>query len=329
MRFLRQFYLGIDISKDSFDVALLGGQQRHSGQFSNDQAGLQKLARWLKKRKAGQVHACMEATGRYWEALALFLTDEEHAVSVINPKLIKRHAEAVMQRNKTDAQDALTIADYCAKQQPDLWTPPPPAYRALKEMVRHVTRLKSTRQQERNRLQSGPSTPKVIEALEDHISFLDRQIEQLEQRIHDHIDQHPNLKADKELLKSIPGVGDTIAATFLAEIPDVGLFAQADQVAAFAGLTPGHHDSGTSIHRPAKLVKWGNAHLRAILYMPALSAHRWNPIIARLRQRLEERGKSKMTIVVASMRKLLHLCYGVLKTRKPFDPNHTVNVQTA
>ena len=325
---MSQLYLGVDISKDSFDVVLLSGQQRYSGQFRNEQTGFMKLARWLRKRKASQVHACMEATGRYWEELALFLSDQGQAVSVVNPKLIKRHAEATMQRNKTDSQDALTIADYCAKQQPDLWEPPAPSQRRLKEMVRHVTALKTDRQRERNRLQSGLSSSEVTAAIEAHIAFIDEQITQLEQQIHDHIDQNPKLKADKELLKSIPGIGDAIAATFLAEILDVGLFAQADQVAAFAGLTPGQHRSGTSIHRPGKLVKWGNAHLRSVLFMPALSAHRWNPIIARLRQRLEDRGKSKMTVAVACMRKLLHLCYGVLKTRKPFNPNHAINVQT-
>lgn len=325
---MHQLKLGIDISKDSFEVALLGGQQQYRGKFSNNRTGFKKLARWLKKRRARQVHACMEATGRYWEELALFLNDEGHAVSVVNPKLVKRHAEAVMQRNKTDKQDARTIADYCLKQQPDLWEPPSPAYRELKETVRHVTALKADRQRERNRLQAGLTAADVTTAIEKHIAFLDQQIEELEQQIHDHIDQHPRLKADKELLKSIPGVGDTIAATFLAEIPDVRLFAQADQVAAYAGLTPGEHRSGTSIHRPGRLVKWGNAHLRAVFYMPALSAHKWNPLVANLKTRLEERGKSKMTVVVACMRKLLHLCYGVLKTRKPFDANHVFNVQT-
>ena len=326
---MTRFYLGVDISKATFDVCLLGGQEPLSGKFSNDASGFKKLGRWLKKRTGAKVHVCMEATGRYWEALALFLTDEGYAVSVVNPKLIKRHAEAVMQRNKTDKQDARTIADYGLKQQPDLWQPPSPAYRQLKEMARHLKALKDDRQRERNRLKSGLSTPEVIETIEEHITFLDKKIEQLEQQIQTHIDQHPDLKADKKLLTSIPGVGDIIAATFMAEIPDVSLFAQADQVAAFAGLTPAEHHSGSSIHKPGKLLKWGNTHLRAVLYMPALSAHQWNPIIARLQERLEARGKSKMTVIVACMRKLLHLCYGVLKTRKPFDPNHVFNVQSA
>ena len=101
--------LGIDISKQSFDAAFLDGGHTYQGQFSNDKKGLQKLANWLKKRRAEQVHACMEATSRYWEEIAYFLYEQGHKVSVVNPKLIKKHAEATMQRNKTDKQDALTI----------------------------------------------------------------------------------------------------------------------------------------------------------------------------------------------------------------------------
>jgi transposase len=323
------FYLGIDISKDSFDIALLSAEQRWGGHFSNDAPGFAKLGRWLKKRQVGALHACMEATNRYWEALALFLTEEGHQVSVVNPKLIKRHAEATMQRNKTDTQDALTIADYCAKQQPDLWTPPSAARRELKDMARHLQALKDDRHRERNRQATGLSSPPVQEAIKRHIAFLDEQIAELEERVQQHIDQHPDLKRDKQLLQSIPGVGPTVAATFLAEVPHVSNFAQAGQVAAFAGLTPGEHHSGSSIHRPGKLVKWGNAHLRTVFYMPALSAHRHNAIIRNLKERLEARGKSKMTVIVAVMRKLMHLCYGVLKTRKPFDENHALNAQIA
>lgn len=320
------FVLGIDVAKETFTVALLGGQQPDSAEFSNDQSGFGKLRRWLKKRKARPLHACMEATGSYWMELALFLYEQQHQVSVVNPKLIKRHGEATMQRNKTDQQDAWTIADYCAKQQPDLWQPPAPAYLELREMVRHIQALKQDRQRERNRRQAGLKHPEVLAALDAHLAFLGAQIQQLEQRIHDHIDHHPDLKADKELLKTIPGISDTTAAVFLAEVLDVSRFAQASQLAAFAGLTPGQRQSGTSLRGRARLVKWGNPHLRAALFMPALGAHRWNPIIASLRERLLARGKSKMTVNVAVMRKLLHLCYGVLKTRKPFDPYHHVNV---
>lgn len=319
---MSDFQLGIDVSKKSFDVVLLGGEQTYRGHFGNDAAGWGKLRRWLQKRQAEQVHACMEATGRYWVELAMFLHEAGYEVSVVNPKLIKKHGEATMQRNKTDAQDALTIADYCRKQQPDLWEPPSRAYRELQAMVRHVQALKVDRTRAMNRRQSGVTSPPVLAAIEGQIAFLNEQIKALEERINDHIDQHPKLKADKELLTSIPGVGDVIAAVFLAEVPHVRSFAQADQLAAFAGLTPGQRQSGTSLNSPGKLVKWGNARIRAAFYMPALSAHNHNPILASLRERLLQRGKTKMTVVVAVMRKMVHLCFGVLKTRKPFDPNY-------
>lgn len=320
--------LGIDISKDSFDTALLDGEHTYQGKFSNDQNGLKKLARWLKKRRAQALHACMEATSRYWEEVAYFLYEQGYQVSVVNPKLIKKHAEATMQRNKTDKQDALTIADYCLKQQPDLWTPPPPSVRQLQVLVRHVEALRQDRQRELNRRDTSGQAADVVKAIDRHVLFLDKQIADLEERIRDLIDNDPDLKQQEELLLSIPGVGEKVARTFLAEVPDVKRFAQASQLAAFVGLTPGEGQSGTSLRRKGKLVKWGNAHLRAVLYMPALSAHRWNPIAAALRERLKAKNKMGMTINVAIMRKLLHLCYGVLKTGKPFNANHAIQGHT-
>ncbi len=320
-------FAGIDIAKDTFDIALLGDAQTHRGHFSNDKDGFAKVHRWLQRRVAASLHLCLEATSSYWMELALFLHEQGYTVSVVNPKRIKRHSEAMMQRNKTDREDAFTIADYCAKQRPSAWQPPSAAYRALRAMVRHLQALKQDRQRARNRRQSSIPHQDVEAAIVAHIAFLDAQIEALAQRIQDHIDNHPDLQRNQALLQTIPGIGETTAAVFLAEVPDVSLFAQAPQLAAFAGLTPGHRRSGTSVYSPGRLLKWGNAHLRRALFMPALSAHRWNPIIDTLRKRLKERGKNGMTIVVAVMRKLLHLCYGVLKTGKPFDPNHSVNVQ--
>lgn len=321
--------LGIDIAKDTFEVVLLGGIQRYRGGFNNDLAGFTKLARWLNKREGQQVHACMEASGRYWEALAINLHKQGHVVSVVNPKVIKKHGETLMQRNKTDREDALTIADYCAKHQPDPWTPPSPARRELQAMVRYVHALKADRQRERNRRGALIPSTEVLKVIDDHIAYLDEQVAELEQRIYDHIDQHPDLKRDKELLISIPGVGDTTAVAFLAEVPDICRFPQASQLDAYAGLTPGRRESGSSIYKKGKLVKWGNPHLRAALFMPALLAHRYNPIVDTFRQRLVERGKKPMTIVIAVMRKLLHLMYGVLKNGKPFDPDYLVIAQKA
>lgn len=318
---MKRYSLGIDIAKKTFDVALVGGKQTYTGHFTNDAQGFKKLGRWLDKRADNPVHACLEATGRYWEALALWLHESGHQMSVVNPKIIKKYAESVMQRNKTDGQDALTIADYCWRQEPDLWEPPSAAYLRLREMVRRLGALKEDRTREKNRLQAGVDTDEVRTSLQEHIAFLEQQIAQLEQQIDDHINQHPDLREDRDLLVSIPGIGDTTAACFLAEVPDVSRFPQAKQLAAYAGLTPGERQSGSQ-QKPGKLVKWGRARLRAAFYMPSLSAHRHNPIVAALKERLLQRGKEGLTVIVACMRKLLTLCYGVLKTRTPFDPNY-------
>jgi transposase len=189
--------------------------------------------------------------------------------------------------------------------------------------------LRANRQRERNRRQSGVKNHEVLKAIDAHIAFIDAQIEALEQRIHDHIDQDPRLSRDNALLKTIPGIGDTTAAVFLAEVGDISRFDQAPGLAAFAGLAPGQRYSSTSTRSQGHIVKWGNKYLRATLFMPAMTAHRWNPLIAALKEQLAERGKSKVTIIVAAMRKLLHLCYGVLKTGKSFDHNHAVNVPTS
>lgn len=319
---MKQHYLGIDVSKAKLDVALLSEQRLASGTFSNDEAGLTKLLKWLKHRQVEQLHACLEATGRYGEGVALFLHEQGYQVSVVNPRRIKAYADSKLARNKTDQVDARLIADFCATQQPDLWSPPSAAHRELQAMVRHVEALKADLVREQNRLSSGLTAPVVRQAITTHIDFLQQQIAQLERQIDDHIDHHPELKQQSDLITSVTSVGQTTAALFMAEVPDVSNFAQTSQIDAFAGLTPRRYESGSSIRGRSHLVKTGNPRLRTAFYMPALNAIRFNPIVRALAERLRARGKSEMTIIGAAMRKLLHLVYGVLKTGKPFDPNY-------
>jgi transposase len=314
--------LGIDVAQATLEVALLHNGQTHQGHFANTEAGLAQLARWLEKRRVRELHVCLEATGRYGDAVALLLHEQGHQVSVVNPAQIHAFARTTLQRNKTDHSDARLIAQFCQLHHPPLWTPPTPEVRALQELVRRLEALMQMRQQEHNRLQSGVTSAVVRATLESHLAYLDEQIAQVEQRIHDHIDQHPDLKRQAELLRSIPGIGAKTAATILGEVGDIQQFAGAPQLAAYAGLTPRQHQSGTSIHRPARLCKTGNAALRKALYFPALSALRFNPIIRALRERLRQAGKRPMQIVGAAMRKLLHLVFGVLKSGRPFDPLH-------
>jgi len=316
--------LGIDVSKDKLDVVLLNEQQHsHSGVFANHTQGFEQLQRWLSKRCEGNVQACLEATGQYGEAIAEFLYQAGHTVSVVNPARIKAFAASRLSRQKTDQSDARLIAQFCQSQHPEAWTPPAPEQRALRAMVRHLADLKAMRQQENNRLTSGVAADAVLHALQVHIAFLDQQIADLERQIHDHLNQFPHLKQQRDLLDSIPGLGQLTIANVLAEVPNILAFETAAQLAAFAGVTPRQFRSGSSVHRPTHISKCGNARLRAALYFPAMVALRHNPIIRAFGDRLKATGHTGKSIVVAAMRKLLHLIYGVLKSGLPFDPNYS------
>lgn len=319
--------LGIDISKDKLDVALYQDAGYRTATFANTRDGYRRLAGWLKKRKAKGCPVCIEATGRYGEAVAMYLHEHGYPVSLVNPARIKAYGASRLKRNKTDQEDAKVIAHFCATQNPDLWTPPSPEIQELQALTRRIEVLKAERTRELNRQQSGIQSQSVLADIEDHITFLNNQIAAIGQRIDDLFDQHPDLHKQRELLTSIPGIGDTTAAKFIAEVPDVTRFQSANQLAAYAGLSPRNHHSGSSVHHRGRLVKTGNKRFRTTLFMPALVAMRHNPIVQSLVQRLDERGKNRMTIVGAVMRKLLHLAYGVLKYRKPFDPDFLVNVQ--
>lgn len=314
--------LGIDISKATFDVVLLTDQKEQHCVFKNKPQGFAALSEWLSEQNIEQVHACMEATGRYGDQLALYLYQTGHQVSIVNPARIKDYAGGQMIRNKTDKVDAAIIADFCRSQPVHLWEPPEPAYQELQALVRHLQSLKTMRQQERNRLQSGIPSAAVKETIQAHIVFLDDQIADLEEQIADFIDQDPMLKQQQELLVSIPGIADTTAAKLLAEAQDINRFDNVKQFAAYTGLTPSNRESGSSVRGRASISKKGHVNFRKALYMPAISARQWNPIVREFCQRLEDRGKCDMVIICAAMRKLVHIVYGILKHQQPFDPNH-------
>ena len=300
-------FVGIDVSKAGLDVVLLKVEQRESQHFTNTSTGFGKLNGWLKRRGAvASIHICLEATGHYSERVAEFLVEQGYAVSVVNPARIKAYGQSQLSRNKTDQLDAALIADFCRTQQPPLWTPPPPEIRQLQALVRHLEDLTTARQQARNRLDNPTQTAPVTTDLQAQITLFDAQIKHTKQAISDHLDNHPTLKAQKDLLLSIPGLGELTIGKLLAECRDLPSF-HVRQLVAFAGLNPRHHVSGS-------------ASLRTALYMPAVVAMRCNPILHAFADRLRARGVPPKAVVVAVMRKLLHLVIGILKSGKPFDP---------
>ncbi len=316
--------VGIDVGKDRLAVALWReGQALETAGFDNTRPGFEQLQRWLKKRQVVPVHACLEATGRYWENLADFLVAHGQQLSVVNPARIKAYAESQLARNKTDQLDAALIADFCRSQDPPVWTPPPPAWRELQTLVRHLEDLESDRQRQRNRLHAlthgAQPSPLVRDHLQQQIDFLSTQIDQVKQHIQDHMDQHPDLKERRDLLDTITGIGPLTAAKLLGEYGDMSQFTDVRQVVAFAGLNPRHRQSGSSLRGKTTISKMGRASIRAALYMPAVAAKRFDPRMAAFAARLAARGLAPLAIVTAVMRKLLHLAFGVLKSGQPYD----------
>jgi transposase len=312
--------LGIDIAKATFQVALLRHDKLRHHTFANTEAGFAQLQAWLTRQGVERLHACMEATASYGDPLAHFLHQAGHSVSIVNPLRIKGYGQSQLQRNKTDKLDATVIARFCATQKPEVWTPPAPEIQHLQALMRRLQALGEMRQQECNRLEQAEHQPMIGESLNKMIATLDAEMARLRQLIKEHIDQHPHLKRDHELLLSIPGIGETSATCLLSEV-QVHSYSSARQVAAHAGLTPRHHESGQHVGRRTPMSKTGNARLRRALYLPAVVAKRHNPIIKAFCERLSQRGKRPMEIIGAAMRKLLHIVYGVLKSGKAFDPS--------
>lgn len=313
--------LGIDIAKLKFNVCLIqhNGKLKHRV-FPNTLTGFEQLVDWLSKQSVQSVHACLEATGTYGESLALFLYQAGHTVSVVNPAAIKAFAGSRLSRTKTDRVDAELIARFCQAQAPPGWTPPTQEVRELQALVRRLESLIEMRVMEENRLSSGIAVDSVRESVEEHFFYLNEQIKRCEELIRNHINSHPTLKRQSELLDSIPGIAETTAAYLLAEITDIKQYRSARQVAAYAGLVPRERQSGSSVRGRTRLSKIGNARLRRALYFPAITALRCSPFFKAWAEGLRQRGKCKMSVIGAAMRKLIHLAYGVLKTGRPFDP---------
>jgi transposase len=316
--------LGLDLAKLKFNACLLceDGKLRHRV-FPNTPVGFAQLIEWLGRQQVTRAHACLEATGTYGDSLATYLHEAGHVVSLVNPASIKAYAQSVLSRTKTDRVDATLIARFCAERRPPAWAPPSPQLRELQALVRRLESLVEMRVMEENRLSSGISVVPVRESVEELIAHLREQIKRTEALIRDHIESHPGLKQQRELLDTIPGIAETTAAVLLAEVPDITQYKSARQVAAFAGLVPRERQSGSSVRGRVRLSKIGNSRLRKALYFPAVTAIRCSPFFQAWAEGLRQRGKSKMAVIGAVMRKLVHLAYGVLKSGKPFDPEWT------
>jgi transposase len=314
------YTLGIDIAKASYHVSLKrpDGKRRQKS-LRNNPVGHAALLAWLTRQAPEAVHACLESTGTYGEAVATALVDAGHRVSMVNPAAVKAFAQSQLRRTKTDGVDADVLADFCAALAPALWTPWPREVRALQGLVRRRDAVQEMRTQESNRKEAGGLTPSVEASLDRVIDVLDAELQDLDRQIREHLDQHPTLRQQRDLLSTIPGIGVATVARLLAECRAITDFETARAYAAFAGLVPRERQSGQR-HPRAHLSKLGTPRLRYALFFPALTALRVPGPVKQFGARLRAAGKPKMVVVAAVMRKLLHIVYGVLKHQRAFNP---------
>jgi transposase len=318
-----QTFRGIDISKAKLDCALLVEDSKQRKYWSktvpNTPEGHAALSLWLAQKAVSAAPVCLEATGVYWEDVAQALTEAGHPVAVVNPALIEAHARSTGIRTKTDAVDARVIADFCREKRPPAWTPPPVSQRVLRALVNRHQALIGMQTQEKNRLEATRDA-EARTSIETHLAWLATALKRVEQAMAKTIDDDPDLKAKRDLLDSIPGLGDRSIATWLAFCAEPERFTNARQVAAFAGLNPRHRESGNSVRGKPRLSKVGHAFLRRAFYMPALVTLYKTDWGQHFRERLAANGKPPKLIIGAMMRKLVHVAFGVLKSGKPFDP---------
>ncbi len=320
--------IGIDVSKAKLDCLWLRDSLSHkvkSKVFPNTPAGHQALLAWAAKqtgRAIKELHYVMEATGIYHEGLAYALHEAGAKVSVVNPAQLRDYAKSLGTRTKTDKKDALVIAYFGATQNPRQWQPEPTEVRRLKALIARLEAIKQDIQRELNRLekaQISQTSEDVVQSIEMVHRQLDEEKLRLEALIDQHIDRHPDLKRDRALLESIPGVGSVISQQMVAFLRSRA-FENAAQCAAFLGLVPVQHESGSSVRGRSHLSKAGNAQLRAKLYMAAIVATRYNPDIRCQYESLVRRGKSRKSALCAAMRKLVQICFGVLKHQTSYLP---------
>jgi transposase len=315
-------FAGIDVSKDTLDADLLGpdGRTRHK-RFPNSPAGFAALRGWAERHAAGgAVHYCMEATGPYSEGIAADLHAAGLLVSVVNPARVKAHAKACGQANKTDPADAHAIATFARDHRPRPWSPPSPAVRQVRALVRRRDDLRRMAAVEKTRLDAPDLTPAARRSLARTIKFLTGEADRVQAQAEAVIAATPELAEDLALLESVKGIGRPTATTVLAELPAVEHLPSAQSAAAYCGLAPREFQSGKTVKKYTRLSKAGNARLRKALYLPTLTAIRFNPVLGAFYERLLRAGKPKMQAVGACMRKLVMICFGVLKNRQPFDP---------
>jgi transposase len=279
---------------------------REVERFGNDVDGWMRLIEKLKEIQPLMV--VMEATGGYERSAAKAISEAGMAIAVVNPTRVREYARSMGILAKTDKIDARVISQYAQTAKPLARVPQTPIEEHLAACVERRRQLVENLTVEKNRLSTCPAS--MREGVKEHIAYLEERIKQLEVQIQADIAQDPDRQARAERIDSVPGVGPVTASTLVAELPELGQLNR-KQVAALAGVAPFNKDSGKK--RGRRKTRGGRAGVRRVLYLAALSASRFNPVIRPFYNALLKRGKEKKVALVACMRKMLVILNAMLR----------------
>jgi transposase len=309
MTITSQDYVGIDVSKDKLDVAVLG--EKTVTQVINSKRGIAGLIRQMQKLTPKLI--VVEATGGYEEALVLELYEAGLPVALVSPQRVRQYAKARGLLAKTDGIDAQNLAEYGKNIQPRLFVAKSEEGRCLSALVGRRKQLGEMLKAEKNRLRTVPVG--VESSLERVIACLEAEIEGLDAEIRRFMEEHEDFGEQEKLLRSAKSIGRVTAATLLADLPELGKLDR-KQIAALVGVAPMNHDSGKK--RGYRKTKGGRPEVRSVLYMSALSAIRYNLIIKAQYEQLVKRGKEKKVAITACMRKMLTILNAMMRDQQPF-----------
>lgn len=312
-----EVFCGLDVSKDKLDLAV-DGRRDPVETFANDPAGLARLVERL--RPLAPTLVVLEATGGYERPALNALLDAGLAVARVQPGRVRHFARAAGLLAKTDAIDARLLARYARLLQPAVTPKRPANQEELAALLTCRRQLIDARTAHANQLDTAPASPFVRRTLADLLKKLQKQIDKLDAQVARLIDSDDDLSGRRDLLEGVPGIGPTAAATLAAQLPELGRL-ERRQVCALAGLAP--YDDASGRRSGRRSIAGGRTEVRSVLYMAALAARRFNPVIRTFAERLAAAGKPAKVVIVACMRKLLTILNAMARDGRPWDPKLT------
>lgn len=305
----KEHFVGIDVSKDWFDVAVLG--ERGTVQFANTKKGIAKLVKQMMSVQPQLI--VVEATGGYEEALVLTLFEAGLPVALVSPQRVRQYARAKGRLAKSDPLDAQLLAEYGKAIQPRLFVGKNEERKQLSALVGRRNQLKAMLQAEKNRLRAQSGA--VRTSLEKVIACLQAELKQMDQQICTLLQEHTELQAQEKLLRTAKSIGAVTAATLLADLPELGQLDR-QEIAALVGVAPMNSDTGKK--RGYRKTKGGRPDVRRTLYMATLTGIRYNPVLKPHYDQLRKRGKEKKVAITACMRKILTILNAMMRDQQPF-----------